>query len=546
LVTQPVSSGLDNHYFAIISVNNEKVCISSLLNFAKNIKNSENELDAAELYNGYTIRYLSLQGILPSIFGPIFNRVNKFYYTIIEGHLIVANQASSLRGFINDIRTKNLLVNDDRYHAMAADIPKQSNLLFYCSIPQSEAIFRAVAVPEWVNWLSKYGETLKGWNGLSFAISNQQGVFNSKGCLSYFNSGTKGPQLVWNSKIDTTITRGPFVPGEKNKLILVQDTKEHLYALDFEGNIRWNKKLDSQLKGEIQTVDYYHNGTEQYVLSTSSFIYMFDSLGGNVGNYPIRLPAAASNGIAAINFDTTKKETKLFIACMNLRMYGYELTGKPISGFNTVKLPSIIYQPARLISSPFNKFLALIDQNEVCFFVDRNGERKFTLKEKLNLLEGTELLPAIDSSQLFRWISNAGVVYSSGLSGEVKEELQLNVDSLTGAVQSDVNGDGESDWIITGKSGVQVETADKIVLYRFRTDDYVSNPVLFTNGGKTYFLFSSPASGKFYLLNRDGTLYEGFPQAGMKTPIYVKGDGSNSMSFVVKGDENSINFYQIR
>ena len=105
VVTQPVSGVLDNHYFALIAVTNPALCKSQLLELAKQSASNSDE----ETYNGYTIRYLPQQGVLPCLLGPLYVKLNHFYYSVIDNYLVVANQASALRGFINDIKTKNLL-----------------------------------------------------------------------------------------------------------------------------------------------------------------------------------------------------------------------------------------------------------------------------------------------------------------------------------------------------------------------------------------------------------------------------------------------------
>lgn len=544
LVTQPVSITTDNHYFALINIANENTCKISLSEFATNLKLADKSAAAEESYNGYVIRYLPLQGILSSLFGPLFNRINRFYYTIVDHHLVVANQASALRGFINDIKTKNLLSLDERYHAMENNIPKQSNLFFYCSIPQSELIFRAVAVPQWVNWLAKYGSTLKGWNGLTFSIANQQGVYSSSGCLSYFNTRIRGPHLMWNTKLDTTISIGPFIPGKLNKLVLVQDVKQQLYAIDQEGNIRWKKKMDSNVKGEINAIDYYQNGTEQYLFSTSSFIYMIDSSGNNIGNYPLRLPAGTSNGLSLITFDSSATGKRFYVACTNLRLYGYEINGKPLIGFNTIKLPDIITQPIRIVHSGSEQYLSLIDQNGTCFFIDRAGTRKFTLKEKLSTTEKTIFLPTSDSTILFKWLSDSGKIKVANSDGSVSVEIKLDGDSINATIPFDVNGDNQPDWISTCTSGLQAESSDKIILYRFRSEGTPSNPIAFISGGKSYFSFVSKSAGKFYLLNRDGTSCEGFPQQAIDTPLLYK-PASDGIGLIVKYDDHSIGYYLV-
>ncbi len=542
VVTQPVSGVLDNHYFALIGVSNPALCKSQLQALAKQSGSTSEE----ETYNGYTIRYLPQQGVLPCLLGPLYVKLNHFYYSVIDNYLVVANQASALRGFINDIKTKNLLVADARYSALSGTIPAKSNLVFYCSIPQSERIFRSVAAPHWVSWLSKYSETLKSWNGMTLSISSQKGIFNTEGALSYFNSKEKGPRLTWNTKLDAPILCGPFFPGTKNNLILVQDQQLQLYAIDQEGNIRWKKKLETAVKSNVFAVDYYKNGAEQFIFSTHSFIYLLDSAGASMGNYPMRLPAEASNGIAMIRYDSIS-DPRLYIACTNFRLYGYEITGKPLAGFSAVKLQNLVKTDVQVAGTGDNKVLLVNDETNSCFLVDRKGSKIQTIKHKVEFLHGTTFMVGVDSGGIFQWIDPEGVVYNAQRTGEVNEIQKFDMDSITGVVRLDVNGDGDPDWILTGKTGLEAVTTDKVILYRFKTDegDVASAPVIFESDKKQYISFSTPASGRFYLLNRDGTLCEGFPQTGMGWSLNMNPKSSGSLMIVQRGDSMSINLYEI-
>jgi hypothetical protein len=60
--------------------------------------------------------------------------------------------------------------------------------------------------------------------------------------------------------------------------------------------------------------------------------------------------------------------------------------------------------------------------------------------------------------------------------------------------------------------------------------------------GKSLITFRGVTDNRFYLLNRDGTVYEGFPQAGISTPIVLS---DTDMMFVVKSDEKSLSLYQV-
>lgn len=543
IVTQPVSVGVDNHYFAALKINDEAKCKTDLAALEKLDQDQNTSNPAEESYNGYTIRFVPEPNVLPSVFGPLFSKMNKCYYTIINGYLICSNQVSALRGYINDIKTNSLINQDPRFTTLSSNIPKKGNLLFYCSIPQSEKIFRSVAAPQWVNWLVKYSERLKSWNGLIMNISNDGGIFNTNASLSYFDGGNKGAKQVWSAKLDTNLSAGPFIANDASNLIFVQDVRKQLYAISKDGSILWKKSLESSLLGKVNIVDYYKNGSHQYMFNTHSFIYVMDSTGANVGNFPIRLPAEATNGMALYQFENGSS-TNVYIACSNLRLYGYEITGKPLAGFSAVKLPDIVNLPVWISGSGNNRFITVCDKNGVCFFVDRKGDRKFTLKEKLFLLENTSPQIAVDTTHLFEWVNQNGVLMSSKDEGETIELFKANVDSISSLIPMDVNGDNERDFIVLSKSGVQATTNDGVVIYKFPNAEgnKIENARAIQIGSKTYLSFNIGSENKVYLLNRDGTLCDGFPLMGINVPTMIS---ASEFTFLIQTNSNTLSLYLV-
>jgi len=531
VVTQPAGNLSDNNYMAILHVKSIDKCKRSLEALMGSSAINE------ELYNGYTIRYIDRKWILKDLFGSLFTPVNKFYFTQIGNYLVVGNQASVLRAYINDVKTNSLLVKEDRFKALATHIPAKGNLFFYCSIPQSEKVFSSIAAPAWVTWLAAYGAILKNWNGLTFSISNNSGMYATSGCLGYFNKNVLGPQLAWNNKLDTTILAGPFMPAGINGLILVQDASHHLYAYDNSGSLKWKKKLESALMGEVHGVDYFSNSGTQYLLNTHSFIYLFDSTGADVGNYPFRLPAEASAGLALMNkaaFD----ETRFFIPCRNLRLYGYGLNGKPYAGFAQVRLPGVITRP--LYINDFFKRMMLLDESGLCFAIDYSGTRLFTVKEKINLENENDFLPGFNEQEFFFYRGTKGEMKKVLADGTVANVFENELDSVNAFAHGDLNGDQEADWMFTNSNGINFRTNDNISLLKYKSAESLHSIFYHDLGVKVF--ISALSDSRLFWYNRDGSLSEGFPIPAQGTPRVSKGSGTEKY-ILVKGGADNLSLY---
>ncbi|MBK9320436.1 MAG: DUF3352 domain-containing protein [Bacteroidetes bacterium] len=463
LVTQPAVSLSDNNFLALISVKDSVNCQKSLAKLAGPAQ------EAVEFYNGYAIRYIGKKTVLEGVFGSLFKRVSRFYFTTINHHIVVGNQASVLRAYINDIKTGNLLTKDDRFRSLAIHIPKSGNLLFYSGIPQSTRIFKNFASPSWINWLEKEGDFLRNWNGITFSIGNLNGVYKTSGCLGYFNKTNTGPQLLWNAKLDTSIASGPFFPAGPKGLIFVTDVNHNLYAYDASGDLKWKKKLETPLLSNVTAIDYFNSGGHQYLFNTHSFIYLLDSTGNNTGNYPFRLPAEASTGLSLAKGDKSGSES-ILIPCKNLRLYAYALTGKPLAGFAPMKLPGIIIQPVYFNDN--RQRLILLEENGLCYVTDINGQRLFTVQGTIALRRNTQFFNSIGNADLAAFISEEGKWMEIDSTGELKSRIVQGAgDTIYCATSTDLNGDSESDLIVAGSDGIKATTIDGVSLFKYSNAD---------------------------------------------------------------------------
>ena len=160
-------SGNENNYFAAVAVNNSTICQNKLISISEVGSNTK---PLEENYNGVSIRKFKKGDYFSSVFGPLFSKLDGSYYCLINGYLVATSQVSALRGFVNDNKNKSLLADQNRFKKISDKVHPFGNLYFYSGFPQSEKIFKSIAAPGWLDWLSQYGNKVKGWNGLALNI----------------------------------------------------------------------------------------------------------------------------------------------------------------------------------------------------------------------------------------------------------------------------------------------------------------------------------------------------------------------------------------
>ncbi len=538
IVTEPISETDNNNYFAAVAVNNISLCQKNMLAISEK-SNSARPLE--EIHNGISIRKLKKSDLIPSVLGPLFSKLSGCYYCIINGYFIASNQVSSLRGFINDNQSKNLLIDQQRFKTITNQVHPFGNLYFYASFPQSEKIFKSIAAPGWLDWLTQYGNKVKGWNGLALNIASSNGVFNTTGCLSYYNKVSQGPHAIWDYRCDTTIIAGPFIPKPDHDMLFVQDANLDLIAVGRDGIMKWKKAIDSEIKGEIKGVDFYNNGSVQYLFNSLNKIYLLDSIGNNVGNYPIQLPDTATTGVSVfqLNFNTS---AQFFVCCRNMSIYGYELSGIPLLNYQTVKLASSIKTPVWLSVYGNKRFITAVDATGLCYLISPLGDKKFRLDETIGKPTINRIFASKDTSAMFIWETDGGVLKKAKGSGLSSVFFETETETIKDVYLGQKN----NKLIIAGYDnqsiiGFKID-GTRLFTYKLPTDVVVKDISVMIDFEEYYVSFIDTNTNQLYLVDNNGKICKGFPISGYSLP---KDISSTNLEFVFKSNENSFSLYKI-
>jgi hypothetical protein len=536
LVVKPINGQKDYHYFALASLRNNDSCLAVLGAISRAV--TEKSIPE-EHYNGTVIHMIPGQGLLPVLYGPLFSKISRFYYTVLDSTLIVTNQVSALRSYINDYRLGNFLAADNRFHSLESPLPSVSNLYFYCSIPQSEKLFASVAAPQWTSWLAKYSSSIRSWNGLTLAISSQGGMYKTTAGLGYFQDTLNIPQTIWKKDLDTTIVAGPFMPGN-GSLVFVQDKRNKLTVIGPDGAVKWQQQLESRIQSEI-----FFNSAEgtdtTYLFNTFSFIYQVKSDGSASKGFPVQLPAAASAGMAFLKMPDAA-QCRLYIPCLNMKLLAYNLSGKYASGYSAFRLRQVVRNRPVILAQ--QNSILLHGEKSGGYLVSLSGNIVHTIRQDVVFAPGTNFFADTLSAAGYAWLTPDGNYVRGGKDGIPVAAVNItDGDSITGAARIDLNGDGAEDWLFTLASGLRGSTADGVSLFVFTSENPLLAPAVISQKGKT--LFAATDNSRIYVFNRNGSLYEGFPVAGNGIPVFATTAG-NQIGIVFINDNKTVQLMQFR
>lgn len=124
------------------------------------------------------IRIFKEPNLLYNYFGEPFKKFERPFYTIIDNHLVVANNASTVQVFLNAYKNDHLLMNTEGYMAFKDQTSSAATIAFYVNNKNSNDIFGRNLKPIYYKQY-KSEKGVKNYNAFGYQLSADNGKFTS-------------------------------------------------------------------------------------------------------------------------------------------------------------------------------------------------------------------------------------------------------------------------------------------------------------------------------------------------------------------------------
>lgn len=530
-ITEPGTTEFENSVFAVIKAKRADLALLSLNSLQGKLGTSK----IPAKYRNHPIGILQGGDFLSLMYGISFHRLQNPSFTIVNGYVIFANQASALKSLIDEIEAGKTLSNAAAFKQSASLNNQASFLDLYLNSGSGLNLIKAGLNTDVLKQLPEHRETLNNLSSFILKIGKAKDGYQCQANLSFLKNPKREVNLLFATQLDTSATQRPsFIETDDETFsVAIQDDANTLYLIDEKGNILWKKPLEEKIMSDIHPVDYYKNGSKQLLFNTASRLFLIDQEGNNVPKFPIKLPAEASNGCNVVQNGNLKTQ-QILIACTNGQVYAYDLSGKPVSSWLFEPFLNGIVDVIKPVVMRNQIFYLVTSTEGKIILADARGRtREIASDLSPEQIRSLEILPA-DSGTNAQFM-----VYDS--SGVSLYTLEGNRGTIFGDILSLKMIRGIEGWPGSNSSVYLLLTEDSLMLYSSpgKQECMKSLPLMkdchleadFDGISRTWAGLIYPEENTFFLLADDCSIPGGFPVKGNSRFCVrmTKGDGKNKL-----------------
>ncbi|MEZ5003429.1 MAG: hypothetical protein R2730_10395 [Chitinophagales bacterium] len=369
-----------------------------------------------------------------------------------EFQLIAAN-ASTLQNYYNSLNSNQVLSNDEIYMALQENLKMDANVNFYARSIYAKEAFHSIYKSE--NDFVGDFELLRGFNQVAFQFSKEGDKYLTNAHFTFSEHDISGhTNNVWKTNLEKDVMAGPqILTINKNgdKGVLVQDEDFKLYLLGQNGEVIWNKQLNSKWLGEAHSLKLYNDDAVQISFNTQLNWFLVDEDANDIVGFPLKFKDDANTGL---NISKINGKECAFIGFSNDNIYGYEINGKPLRGWNPQNKVGQIIGNIQSVQYNGNVYITALNEEGKLFIWDEKG--KLVKSTGFNTKFPSQ--PFIDDKAKpfkLKNVKSDGELVSFNPKGNVGT-YKLPVSSVAQFMMANISGNSEPEIIVSNGTRITV------------------------------------------------------------------------------------------
>lgn len=413
---------------------NAEAAMSLFDSIAFQVSKSSGDTVFTESYGNTVIRQIDTRDFPAQVFGSLFKGFTSTYYMPLDDYMLFGNSGQVLKSLINDIEQEDTWGKSVKYNQFLSNTIKESNYSMVVNVPRAWPFIISSLSPSWKKIAEDQKNQLRStalW-GIQFSNVDEDfytSITYQKNSAPLANNVSERIMNKYQVYLDNPIISKPFLVknGQKGNIeVMLQDSAKILYLISSEARILWKDSLDGRIIGDIEQIDYYNNGTFQYLFATDKSIYIYDRDGELIPGYPLS-PDYTVNKLNVIDYDKSKNY-RIIASDSAGNIYMYNKNGENLEGWNPRSMEYSLAVPPDHLRVRARDIIYTIEGNGLVKAWTRRGELypgfPVSVEGKVNSPLFFEIGSNFSQTK-FTIVSASGMVSKYNMEGESVNTEQL-------------------------------------------------------------------------------------------------------------------------
>jgi len=485
---------------------------------------------------------------LLNLFGSEFSLDGAIFFCQKDNYAIFSSR-KGMNKILRQWRKEKAVVQQTMYSSFSERFMANfSSSDYYWKCDKLVGTLENVLKREYFLKLKSYNELFKKMGSISWQTAPSSNSYQYHSVAMSASQGEDGgSNSLWSLKLKSSVIRTPELMKNHrtNTLeVLLQDKENTMHLISATGKIKWSKQIEGAIIGKVKQIDVYGNNKWQMLFNTSSKIHLVDINGNEVKGFPIELKAPATNSVAVLDYERNKNY-RILVACSDKQVYNYNQEGKIIEGWNFGFTENLVVNELQHFVSDNKDYILFTDISGNVYMVDRRGEKRFDLAQKVN----TKLHELIQFEKGFSFTTSKLTYKDSNSICKIEfndTKTCFVLDSTHHKYDLsivDLDGDNLSEYVVNYLNRIEIYGPDKKLSF-FETFDFnINHQVKVVGGNRKLLLIEN--DGDIYLYSNNFTPIPNFPVSGsVNTAIGdINKDGKTNV--VTVSSSNELKVYSI-
>ena len=467
------------------------------------------------------------------------------YLILVDNYIIISSQ-EGLKKIVKDWGRKPNSQNNSLYERFTNQyLSANSSQEVYMSGKKMLEFLEGALTEEGQRNTADLVKVFQKIDGLAIeSLSSEKGNCHHSIVLSVGQSNKEETKYLWMLDLDSISISPQIMKNHRTNTseVLVQDFNNTIYLISATGRIKWSKKIDGQIVGDVKQIDLYKNGKWQMLFNTRNYIYLLDINGEQVFETPIALKAAATNSVSVLDYDKNL-DYRFVIACTDNKIYNYNGEGELVKGWNLFQSKNEVQTSVQSVSISAKDYLFFNDKEGNVYFMNRRGETRYSSAISLSDFSNKEIKlskgTTIENTKL-TYVDSLSRVSVKSLDGKFLEKKWL--DTLYSPVLPsihlvDFSGNNSFEYIVSSSDKIAIYGSDKKLGVYESFNFNVDGNLRVLGASNKFILIEDKKLEEIYLFDSNLSVNDIFPVSGsLRATIGdLNKDGTQELITVFKG-----------